>query len=224
MVTANIISRVFNLKNNNSFGTCFTLDIDKRQYLLTAKHIVNELTVNSTLEILHNKEWKSLKVENIHHCDDMDVSIVAINVFIPSLPVSATIAQLSYGQDIYFLGFPLGLYSNVGEINRHFPLPFIKKGIISAIDFEGNYLLIDGYNNKGFSGAPVVFRHYPYTSNEYYIAGIISSYKPEYSKVYIAQQETDLISEMNSGIITAYSITKVIQTIKILNFGKIIPS
>ena len=60
-------------------------------------------------------------------------------------------------QDVYFLGFPYDLTNDGGTINRNFPIPLIKKGILSAIQVgEVKTLLLDGHNNPGFSGGPVV--------------------------------------------------------------------
>lgn len=39
-------------------------------------------------------------------------------------------------------------------------IPFLKSGIVSAMDDrdpEANLLYLDGHNNSGFSGGPIVF-------------------------------------------------------------------
>ena len=43
-------------------------------------------------------------------------------------------SDLAIGQEVFFLGFPYGLGSELGELNDDFPLPFIKRAIVSAMD------------------------------------------------------------------------------------------
>ena len=63
-----------------------------------------------------------------------------------------------YGQDVYFLGFPYGLHGDMSALSNDLPFPFVKKGIISLFHNDGvNRIYLDGHNNPGFSGGPVVF-------------------------------------------------------------------
>jgi hypothetical protein len=61
---------------------------------------------------------------------------------------------LQYGQDVYFLGFPLG-WSVQNDQER---LPFVKKAIMSGVTAttDGvNVWMFDGMNVNGFSGGPL---------------------------------------------------------------------
>ncbi len=40
MTIANILNRTFHMSYGGSTGTCFTVDVDGRQYLVTARHVV----------------------------------------------------------------------------------------------------------------------------------------------------------------------------------------
>jgi hypothetical protein len=62
-------------------------------------------------------------------------------------------------QDAYFLGYPYGLHAEGGSLNAHFPLAIVKKACLSMFALGGPdaYILLDGHNNPGFSGGPVVF-------------------------------------------------------------------
>jgi hypothetical protein len=42
MITANVLTRVLrcHIKNGDSYGTGYTISVDDRQYLVTAKHMV----------------------------------------------------------------------------------------------------------------------------------------------------------------------------------------
>ena len=52
-------------------------------------------------------------------------------------------------------------------------MPFVKKGIVSCM--SGSRIFLDGHNNPGFSGGPVVFAKA--NGLDYKIGGVISGYK-----------------------------------------------
>lgn len=207
MITANVFSRIFHIKYGKGAGTCFTVDVDGKQYFVTAKHVIEDLKDNDEIELFHNSKWTKIKVKLTGHSGVSDVSVFSIDLYIHGLPLQADMGGISYGQDLYFLGFPFGLKSNVGALNREFPLPLVKKGILSAIFFDqpGKPFLIDGHNNPGFSGAPVVFKET--NSNDFKIAGIISSYRYELENTYLNDSPTPIQIKTNTGIIIAYAIT-----------------
>jgi hypothetical protein len=57
MITSNVIQRVFHLKFGTGTGTCFAIDFEGRQYLVTAKHVVYGLIDKQEVEIclVHDK-------------------------------------------------------------------------------------------------------------------------------------------------------------------------
>ena len=117
------------------------------------------------------------------------------------------------GQEVYFLGFPYGLNTNMGELNRNFPVPFIKKAILSAVYGKLDLLFLDGHNNPGFSGGPVVFSQGRAPANAFSVAGVISGYRESTQPVYRAGEATAFESAYNTGIICAYGIRHVIRLI-----------
>jgi hypothetical protein len=56
-------------------------------------------------------------------------------------------------------------------------LPFVKKAIISAYDVVNgiNIWYLDGINNPGFSGGPVVFNRHG--STDWHVAAVVSAYR-----------------------------------------------
>ena len=87
---------------------------------------------------------------------------------------------VTMGQQIWFLGYPFGLGSHVGE---GLLIPFMKGGTMSAIDAtnpDAVVLYIDGFNNPGFSGGPIIF--WNFTSHTYEILGVVQGYKEEAAK------------------------------------------
>ena len=140
-------------------ATAFTIDVNGREYLITAKHVVLGLKDEDNLDIFINGDWSPLTVK-IFRCDDP----VDIAVLIPphqltvNLPLSYQ-GNFQLGQDAYFLGFPLGLQSPSQGANGPYPLALVKRGIISGIvpidvPKKASMLFLDGYNNPGFSGRP----------------------------------------------------------------------
>jgi len=213
MITNNVIQRVFRLRYRGQTGTGFLIDIEGQQYFVTAKHVlhatdaqgqlIDPLQAGSNIDIFRDNAWLPLPVVSVAHSADSDVSIFTLRIQIPAHPLPANMSGLVYGQDVFFLGFPYGLSFDVGEVNRNFPMPLVKKGIVSAMFFTepGQRFFVDGHNNPGFSGGPVVFK-VP-GENDFKIAGVISGYAPEHRVVNGALEP---IENTNSGIITAYSI------------------
>ena len=211
MVTTNILQRTFRIKSTDP-GTCFTIDVDNRQYIITARHVVKGLVGQSTVKIMQEGKWKNLQVKLVGHSKgEVDISVLAAEFQIsPTHPLNPTAAGMILGQDIYFLGFPYGLMSDVGVLNRNFPLPLVKKGIVSMVEFSEGFILLDGHNNPGFSGGPVVFRR-DNRGNDFSIAGVVSGYRyarePVYENEEQEQKESPIgYHKSNTGIIVASSI------------------
>jgi S1-C subfamily serine protease len=229
MITSNVLQRVFHIKFRNSSATAFTIDIDGKQYFVTAKHVLLNLKTMDFIEIFHDNLWKKLNVVLIGHSEKADVTVFAIDLYIPAYPLTATATGIVLSQEVFFLGFPLGLMSDVGEINRNFPLPLVKKGCLSSMPFskensEGPYMFIDGHNNRGFSGGPVVFQKS--AGQEFSVCGIIHGYMNDIGDVVSLPTENTekLISLQNSGIMKAYSIQNALDLIQANPIGFLIPS
>ena len=88
------------------------------------------------------------------------------------------------GQDAYFLGFPYGIRIDSKGLNGPYPLAVIKRGTVSGVIALGNdakteMVLLDGYNNPGFSGGPIVFRDLNQSAVVLKLIGVISGFIPE---------------------------------------------
>ncbi len=62
---------------------------------------------------------------------------------------------MALSQDAFFLGYPFGMGTYIHEVQAW---AFVKKGIISSFGKLGGVrrIFLDGMNNPGFSGGPVV--------------------------------------------------------------------
>lgn len=181
-VTTNVFRRVLMLKVGDLAGTGFTLDIDKRQYLVTAKHLVNGLRDQDTIQIRRGGGWSSASV-SVFRCDDpIDVAVLAPSEQLTvGFELNPMDGALMFGQEVLFLGFPLGQEWAPAPEGLAYPIPFFKRAIFSSAKNEGNAKMIffDGYNNKGFSGAPIVMRDLRQSSVVYLVIGVVTAFVPD---------------------------------------------
>lgn len=215
MITTNIIQRVFQARfPNRGDGTCFTVEVDQKQYIITAKHLARDITGEGDLCVYWKGEWHTISVKLIGHSNNnVDISVLSANIQLsPTYSAVPDDKGLVYGQDVYFLGFPY-LYrdSKFEEMNRGFPMPFVKKGIVSFM--SESQLFLDGYNNPGFSGGPVIFK--PRGKQEYQIAGVVSGYKYRNAKVeQVRGVPVSAYVRENMGIVGCGSIKDAVDMIK----------
>lgn len=205
MITANFIHRTFRIKCGDSVGTGFTVDVDGKQYLVTARHVVQAFPTTAGLEIFGNDAWVPVPAILVGHASDgVDVSVLApaAVMSLSSLPVAVGSGGVTYGQDVFFLGFPYGVLSSVVFGDSGYPLPLVKKALLSS--FAGVAFLLDGHNNPGFSGGPVTFDRGGGIPNS--VAAVISGYRYSQEPVFLEQNETALTYRQNTGIIIAYKI------------------
>lgn len=208
MITSNVINRTFRLKHGDAVGTCFTIDVEGRQYVVTARHVVADLLAGGMAEvgILHDGDWKPLMVQLAWLAEEpADVAILAPEQRLsnPYEPLEPTPSGIGIGQQVYFLGFiELAMLSPPGRVG--YPMPLVRQGILAGILAQSGttVLVIDGHNIPGFSGGPVVFK--PEGSSEFRVAGVVSAYRTQHTPVLLRGQETEYSVAENSGLVIAY--------------------
>ena len=128
MITSTVIHRTFHIRYRNGTGTAFAIDRDGRQYLITARHLVEGVAAGDSVELFHEKQWKKLAVDVVGiGCNGIDVTVLACPIQLaPPLPLEASNAGLFFGQPVYFLGFPFAWDSGLENMNRGLPVPFVK--------------------------------------------------------------------------------------------------
>jgi S1-C subfamily serine protease len=214
-VQSNALLRVFYMRVGNATGSAFTMEQNDRQYLVTAKHLISGLPPKgATVEIFQMADWHPLTV-NILYCKSTDVDIVVLEIpkdVSPRFELEPDRNDVLVGQDVYFLGFPYGLhsvYSN-GEY-----APFVKHGVMSAfdsLDADTVVLYIDGFNNPGFSGGPIVYWDRSH-GNKMKLLGVVSGYRQEQAKTKVGKTEVDTQILTNTGIVIGYSIEHAVKAI-----------
>lgn len=206
-VTSNVFERVLNVRVNagtphEATATAFTMDVDGREYLITAKHVVQGLKDKDKIDIFMNGGWSALDVDIFRCKDPVDIAVLVpphqltVNFDLPFEKNSAYI-----GQDAYFLGFPYGIQAPGHGVNGPYPLAIVKRGTISGViplseGYKSTMVLLDGYNNPGFSGGPIVYRNLNQSSVVLNLIGVVSGFEPEVVPV---MKEHDIKSPADAG-------------------------
>ena len=214
MITANVIYRVFRLKVGSETGTGFTIEEEGKEYLVTARHLGHSLQGTSEIEVYRDGGWSPLEVATVGHAPgEIDISVVAPSERLTPmrpLPLAASSKDLTYGQEAFFLGYPYGISDHMLKETGH-PLPLVKRVTVSTL--FGKPYLLDGHNNPGFSGGPVVFR--PPGRREFQVAAVVSGYR--WARAPIRDQDnrdTEFFLRENTGIVVAYDVNEAIALIR----------
>ncbi len=134
--------------------------------------------------------------------------------------------NFALGQEAYFLGFPYGLYTSFG--GQGLGAALIKHAYVSARvscaamypdgDKDEFFLLLDGLNNVGFSGGPIVAPDMfsPSTNvRTQKLIGVISGYRPEMVPLTVkGKTDPNSSTATNTGIIVATPFESVVDLIK----------
>ena len=83
---------------------------------------------------------------------------------------------------------------------------------VDATNPNAVVLYVDGFNNPGFSGGPIVY--WDFSKHTYKIAGVVKGYREDTAKVLVNGEHVDTQLLVNSGILVGYSISHVIQAIE----------
>ena len=67
MIPANAIHRVFRIRFGDWSGTAFTNDVENREYLVTARHVVDGMSDSDELMVFPNGDWNYVDRPNMPH-------------------------------------------------------------------------------------------------------------------------------------------------------------
>lgn len=210
MITSNVLHRVFFIKGDD-YGTAFTIDVDEKQYLITAKHLFVNPSATTGIKLFFDQRWHDLPVTHVGSGNgEIDISVYsAAHVRLsPDLALEPTLNGIVIAQDVYFVGYPYKMWTNAGVTLASRPFPFVKKGTLSSAFDSGDStsrIYIDALNNEGFSGGPVVF--IPPGKRDFCVAGVVSKFKTELEPV-IGPDGIDSGHKVayNTGFLIAYPV------------------
>jgi hypothetical protein len=189
-----------------TMGSAFYVDIDDKQYLISAMHLVGDDP--SKLKIKSNNKWVAFPCVVLAKDDAADVAILRAPISFKSrgIPVALSSEDLIWGQPVWFLGFPFG-DGHISTLHADglLPMPYVKWAFLSSFGngIKPSGLVLDGHNNVGFSGGPVGFMP---REGEQKFCGMIIGYKEEIEFVekFAGEKIEDrLIYKSNTGLIHA---------------------
>ncbi len=224
---AEAMSNTFNFYGDKLEGTCFMLMKNEKQYFVTAAHLFKashksgdlvsiQIRVQNVLQPFNAKVYFNanrkvdiavftLPEKIIQHITKPDekykypMDMEEYQKWFPGNGIPTDRLFTTSGLDVYFFGFPLG---NMGTEFLGIRFPLVKKAIISGWVIHNGIqlLLLDGHNNLGFSGGPVVA--YDTANKRLCLVGIVSGYLPE--QINLKSKKASLSINANSGIMVCY--------------------
>lgn len=204
-------------------GTAFAIEVDGRQYLVTAKHV---LAGSKAVVLTSEGRKQRVRINGTWESDDADVAVVALAQHIaPTLPVRVGSKGMYYSQDAYIAGFPLGIaWQPKGDPNRGFPIALPKRALISGeftLEDGRSVMLIDTHVNEGFSGGPVVIN--APKQDEIQIVAIVIAYTSQEVAVRSADKEIIGAVQANTGLALAEKIELAVDGARLLGTGIEVP-
>ena len=201
--TAEVFNRVLRVRGISE-GTGVLIDIDGHQYLVTAAHVLGT-EETSALSIFHHNQWNSYKISVLGLDAVYDVAVLRLPILLDrrnlTLPVDS--GGIAWGQTVFFLGYPFGEYG-IAEVfgEGKLPMPFVKRACLSmygTLD-RPQTIILDGINNVGFSGGPIVFQE----KGKPKLAGIVTGLREEERLLNYAFKEGNVekvVYAQNTGLI-----------------------
>jgi hypothetical protein len=191
--TNNLWTRVLMVQSRFGRGTIFSLDVDQREYWITAKHILNGRehppygsikSKSEQLKILNpglqGEQWLTIDFSVLDVGEDIDIVVLApphllLTDPLPSVTPSAGGVMLGGGCE--FLGFPYGGGWRATFANGASAwMPYVKHCFVSALAAqEKKFWILDGINNSVFSGGPVAYL----TGPQQQVFAVVSGYLTE---------------------------------------------
>ena len=229
------------VESQDGRASTFSIDVDNREYWITAKHVLTgakhppygSVTAKSvSLKLLNpggeGLEWIPVTFSVIDTGPDIDIVVLAAPQPVLTKPIPSVLTDttgLLLGGDCEFLGFPYGGGCRARtDKGQSFWMPFVKHCTVSAFGVDDKTIyVLDGFNNEGFSGGPVIFR----TGADQRIFAVISGYHTEPADVIFSSSTNKSARQtpappprpkgtvnVNSGFIIAYGINYATDAIK----------
>ncbi len=212
---AEAYERVVRIETSVGRGAAFTIDRNDRQWLITARHLLPPNEAAPECVISRGAFRAFLRLGFLADPGgDGDVAVAPLQSPItPQLELHPTSEGLSWSQIVYFLGFPYGMATDVGDPGQE--LAFVKQAIVSAsqrVSDELSIWYLDGFNNPGFSGGPVVASTERFATMQ--VVGIVFGNRSYERPLEIEKKKVEeAVVRENTGIIMATDIRYATQLI-----------
>ena len=217
-VPREILERTIFIKVGNVTGTAFRVDYGGKVYLVTARHVAAGLPEdNATIQVRRDNKWEDFHTIKtlFPPSNDADIAVFETDEKISqpfTIKPIGDAGGVTMGQQVWFLGYP---FEGIGTRSNGVTFPFMKRGTMSAIDGtnpDAVVLYIDGFNNPGFSGGPIIY--WSFSKQAYEVLGVVKGYRFDTAKEVVNGQQIDSKVLVNSGILIGYSIKHALQAIE----------
>lgn len=215
--------RTFKVEFAGGSASCFVVTHRDRQWLITAKHVVDAAVKNgaNTLE-LTGENGLSVELKAPMEFvplvgDGPDIAVFSIGdhkIVRDDLQLVPSADSLALSQEVFFLGYPMP-----GTLPLSGRLPAVRRGIVSQrAVFNGVVAwIIDGHNLPGFSGGPLVFASHGGVGSNWHVLGVVSAYVQHRIAVEIAggavHGNSGLTVPSNAGLVVVYDIKHAVDAI-----------
>jgi hypothetical protein len=216
LVRAEAFERVLRIETSRGSGAAFTVEWRNREWLVTARHLLpDEPAPEVVLSSRHGRDRLRLPfVPGL--TGQADVAVAPLQTPItPQLGLLPSSEGIAWSQAVYFLGFPYGMATQLSDVETD-RIAFVKQAIVSAsARIAGTHLwYLDGHNNPGFSGGPVVA--HTETSGAMQVLGIVAGNRSAPRPVLRANEKLeDAVVAENTGIILATDISHAIELMEL---------
>jgi hypothetical protein len=213
--TFETMASTFNFQGDTSAGaTCFMINKEGRQYFVTAAHLFKPSHKSGDvvpIRMVIQNQVQSFDATVYFHADrNVDIALLRLSQKVSQrLKLSEKASQgngisldttlIGFGMQVFFYGFPL---TNMGTEALGIKFPLVKQAIVSGVVKHNgvDVLVLDGHNNRGFSGGPVLA--YDTSIKKMCIIGVVAGYFNEPINVHYKGDQ--LSFDENSGIIVCY--------------------
>lgn len=216
LVPVQCIFRTFKIAANGRSATCFVINRHDRQWLITAKHFIDGAVPSGGAITVFGHEGEAdldFQPEPVPLTQPgADIAVFSLGdhkLARDDLTVTASADGLVLSQDVFFLGYPLP-----DRVPLSGTLPFVKRGTASARTAISGVRIwyVDGHNNPGFSGGPVVFNQGGGIGTMWHVLGVVSGYITQAIAVNGKQGKVGEV-DSNSGIVVVYDIQHAVDAI-----------
>ncbi len=76
MVSANALQRTLCIRRGDRIGTAFTVDRGGRQYIVTAHHVVRDITSGDVLAVRRNRVWGEVHIRVVGMDAEADIVVL----------------------------------------------------------------------------------------------------------------------------------------------------
>ena len=215
--------RTFKVEFTGGAASCFVINHQDRQWLITAKHVADAAVRNGTANLTLTGETgvavelsgPLVPVPLVEDGPDIAAfDLGGMRIVRDDLTLTPSADGIMLSQEVFFLGYPLA-----GDLPLMGRLPAVRRGTVSqraSLDGVAAWIL-DGHNLPGFSGGPVVFAEAGEIGSTWHVLGVVSAYWNHWIDVETAgtaaQGNLGLTVPTNAGIVIVYDIKHAIDAI-----------